>query len=345
VIPQRASRGAGKLLLSTSILLALSGILAWVQMPKQEDPRVAPRWGLLLTPYPGASAEEVERLVVEPLEEALIEVEEVALLDTTVRFGIAVTQIELAGDVEDTDDAWTEVRRALDDVRSELPDGVGPYALEDDLVSPEAIVLAVTGTHDRLALTRIARQIERDLLSLPGVRSIRIVGNPGSQLSVETDDARLRPAGIHHRDIAEQIRARHGLHTVGSILAGHRRVQIELDSELDSPERLGALPISLPDGSLVPLASLASVQREARQPEAPLLRLDGEPALGLAIVPRSGIDTVRFGARVRSERSPSNPITSARGCTSSEARSCSESRSSPARCSSRRDCEWGPSSR
>jgi multidrug efflux pump subunit AcrB len=295
----RSHRRADKLLLSTSILLALAGALAMAQMPKQEDPRVAPRWGLLLTPYPGAAAEEVERLVVEPIEEALVEVEEISLIETTARFGVAVTQIELVGDVADTDRAWTAVRRALDDARDELPEGAGRYVLQDDLVSPEAIVLGVTGRMDRRELARIAREMERELLGLPAVRSTRIVGDPESQLSVEADDARLRPAGIHHRDLAEQIRTNHALHAVGSILAGDRRVQIQLDGELDSPERLGALPILLPDGSQVPLASLASVKREARLPEAPLLRIDGEPAVGIAIVPRSGIDAIRFGHKVR----------------------------------------------
>ena len=104
-----------RLILSTAALLAVSGMTAWFQMPRQEDPTMPDRFGIITCAYPGADAETVERLVTDPIEEALTQVKEVKRLVSTSRTDVVVLRILLADAVYDTAAAWDEVREALNE--------------------------------------------------------------------------------------------------------------------------------------------------------------------------------------------------------------------------------------
>ena len=102
-----------RVLLTVAIMMSLLGLVSWLTMPREEDPRLADRVGILVTPFPGATASMVERLVVSPLEDELFQVAEVMRVRSTARAGVAVLAVELHGYVTETEDAWDEVDDAL----------------------------------------------------------------------------------------------------------------------------------------------------------------------------------------------------------------------------------------
>ena len=158
--------GRPRLVVATALLLALAGLASWYTMPREEDPQFPRRNGLVIASFPGADAETVERLVVEPIEEHLAEVEEVRQLRSTARAGVALVDVEFLDRVYDTDAAWDEVEDALERARADFPAGVAEPVLEDDLVSQEAVVLAVLGSADPLVLGAAAERVKRRLLAL-----------------------------------------------------------------------------------------------------------------------------------------------------------------------------------
>ena len=178
-----------RLVLGVALLLSVAGAFAWVQMPREEDPRMAERFGLLAAPFPGAGAEQIERLVVTPLENQLAEVEEVDSVRVTIRAGIAILTIELGQDIDDTDTAWSRVEDAVERARRDMPDAALPPTLQHDLIETEAVLLAIRGPTDVLELAYAAEALKRELLAVDDVAEVEISGDPGEQVVVELDEA------------------------------------------------------------------------------------------------------------------------------------------------------------
>ena len=288
-----------RLVVAAALLLALAGLVSWLTMPREEDPSFPRRNGLVVTPFPGADAETVERLVVEPIEEHLAEVEEVAEVVSTARAGVAIVRIELHENVYATDDAWDEVEDAVALARREFPAGVGEPELDDDTVSQEAVVLAITNDPDPLALTEAAEVVKRRLLAIDSVKQVELVADPGEQITIEYDDATARRLGLDPRRLGAQLASRSQILPGGIVHLGGKTANLRPQTEFSSLEEIRQTPIVLPSGSSVPLGELARVRLGPSEPPSERMRWNGEPAVGLGVIPKDGIDRVEFGRQVR----------------------------------------------
>ena len=122
----RFAAGPRRLVLAVAFVLALIGLAAWFGMIRQEDPSFPYRAGFVLVAYPGADPERVERLVLEPLEEELAEIEEIDYIQSTVRTGQATLRMRFKDYVYDTETQWDRVRNAVRRAEQQDPaDGRG----------------------------------------------------------------------------------------------------------------------------------------------------------------------------------------------------------------------------
>ena len=288
-----------RLIIATTLLLAVAGLSSWITMPREEDPQFPRRDGLIITAFPGADALTVERMVVEPLEEHLAEVASINYVDSTARAGVAIQHVELRETIYDTDAAWDEVEDAIEDAQREFPSGVGDPRLDDDLVSQEAIVYALVGSPDPLALLDAAEQVKRRLLSLDGVKEVRFIADPGEQITIEYDDATARRLGLSPRTLGLQLAQRSQIVPGGLIYLGEKTASLRPQTEMRSLDELRNTSILLPSGSSVPLGEVARVRHGPEEPAREIMRWNGEPAVGVAVVPQDRIDRVRFGESVR----------------------------------------------
>ncbi|MCJ7556231.1 MAG: efflux RND transporter permease subunit, partial [Gammaproteobacteria bacterium] len=144
--------GQRRLILAISGVLVLIGIAAWAGMIRQEDPSFPYRVGYVLVAYPGADPERVERLVLEPLEQELAEIEEIKHMKSVVRSGQAAIKIILKDKVYNTDTQWDRVRVAVNRARVKFPEGVGPAVVNDRLVDNASAVVSISGSEDLLVL-------------------------------------------------------------------------------------------------------------------------------------------------------------------------------------------------
>ncbi|MEE8526897.1 MAG: efflux RND transporter permease subunit [Thermoanaerobaculia bacterium] len=288
-----------RLVVATALLLALAGLISWNTMPREEDPRFPERNGLVVTTFPGADAEAVERLVVEPLEERLAEVEEIREVRSIARAGVAILDIEMQDHIYDTDSVWDEVEDALRRARHDFPHGVSEPLLDDDLVSQEAVVLALTGSPDPLVLSRAAKRVQRRLLALRSVKQVELVADPGEQITIEYDDAVARRLGLDPRLLGLQLSGRAAIQPGGVIYLGAKAANLTPRTEFTSVAEIAATPVLLPSGSSVPLGEVARVRHGPREPAVERMRFQGEPAIGLGVIPVDQIDRVRFGQLVR----------------------------------------------
>ncbi|ADH85293.1 efflux RND transporter permease subunit [Desulfurivibrio alkaliphilus] len=288
-----------RITLAAVVLVALIGMLAGSQMPRQEDPTLRDYWGQILVEFPGADAETVERLVTDVYEQYLQEVEQVSRLYSTSRAELAVLNLELADGTRDIEQAWDDVRLALERAEPRLPSGVARPQLNRDLNEQDSVVLAVAGDNDLLVLRQAARQLQRRLLQLPEVGKVHLVGDPGEQITITWDEEAVRRLGLDGRQLAALLAARNRVQGGGDLAVADSRLMLRPLSEFQSVAEIKQTPLLLPSGGTLPLAELAEVRHGPARPAETLMRLDGRPVVGLGVVPVSGGNIMAFGEAVR----------------------------------------------
>lgn len=291
-----------RLTISFAVLLAAVGAMAWLQMPREEDPRFLPRWAAVVATYPGADAATVERLLLEPVEEHVAEVEGIKNMTGTVRTGVMIMELELVDAVDSpfaVKRAWDQVDDALRKAHREFPEGVEIPELHRDMIDIDSVVVAITGSEDPLELAAAARRVERSLLAMRSVARVRRYGDPGEQITVELDGSLSRQLGIDHSAILGALRSRNVTTPGGAITIDGRMANINPGGELRSLDELAATPIMLPTGSAIPLAEVAAVRRGPAEPAIERMRLNGRLGVALGIVPHPSQDLVEFGKSIR----------------------------------------------
>lgn len=289
-----------RLILSITLLLSLLGFVSWLTMERQEDPFFPYRFGQVLVPYPGAEPEQVERLVLNPLEEELAQVEEVNRIIGTARLGVAHVTLEMHEHVYDTDAAWERVRLAVSRATRQFPEGVGEAEISDRDSDAHAVVLALTGSDDLLELREAAKRLRRDLFRLEGVARIDVLADPGQQVVVGWDDSLAELTGLDARALGDQLAARNLTSSGGSLSVNGRQLVLDPQTEFAALDELIATPILTLYGDLIPLGELTDVSFGPQSPATERMWHDGRPAVALGLIfDNKRINSVRVGERLR----------------------------------------------
>jgi multidrug efflux pump subunit AcrB len=284
-----------RLFLTATVLLSLAGAVAWQTMPRQEDPRWPNRDGLVTVRFPGAAPEALERLVLDPIEDSLIELEELEKFVATARAGVVVIHVKLDDSIYETELAWDEVQRALDKARRELPEGV------------ESIVVALTGSPDPLVLADATDRLRRELLAIPSVAKVERVGDPGEQILIELDDPVSRRLGVTHRELAAALARRNVTIPSGSVRIGDRQLVLRPHTEFETVSEIRQTPVALASGTAVPLGALSRIRRAPAEPPRERMRFNGVRAVGLTVTPARNVDMVALGESVRRALATARP--------------------------------------
>jgi multidrug efflux pump subunit AcrB len=288
-----------RLFFAAAALFSLAGAIGWQTMPRQEDPRWPNRDGLVTVQFPGAAPESVERLVLDPIEDSLIELEELEKFVATARAGLVVIHVKLEDSIYETELAWDEVERALREASLEFPDGAADPILDRDPYAPESIVLALTGSPDPLILATAGDRLRRELLAVPSVAEVDRVGDPGEQILIELDDPVSRRLGLGYRELALGLSKRSVTIPAGSVRIGDRQLLLRPRTEFETVEEIRQTPIGLPSGAAVPLGTLARIRRAPREPPEQRMRFNGVRAVGLSVTPKKDLNMVLMGEDVR----------------------------------------------
>ncbi|NBD95284.1 MAG: MMPL family transporter [Gammaproteobacteria bacterium] len=289
-----------RLILTGVVMLSLIGIAAWFGMDRQEDPFFPYRYGNVQVAWPGAEPAEMERLVLDPLEEEIAGVDEVNDIRGTARLGFAHVIVGMHQHVYDTDAVWDRIRVAVERAQSRFPEGAGAPVIEDRSMETHGIVLALTGSDDLLELLDAARSLRRDLFRIPDVGRIDLLADPGEQLVVRLDDARALAAGVDPSSLADQLAERNRVIPGGTLASGGRSLIVRPLTDFEDLESLAETPIRTDSGQTVALSEIASIRLGPDQPATERMWFNGESAIGLGIViPENRLNAVRFGRNAR----------------------------------------------
>ncbi|MEM8835744.1 MAG: efflux RND transporter permease subunit [Planctomycetota bacterium] len=283
-------------LVLTIALAIVGGLSALLSMPRLEDPRIVNRNPMILTPFPGASAQRIETLVSEPIENALEEIDSILSIESTSRAGISVVSIELKESIgeEDKDAAFSEIRDKIGDVQPFLPPGAGPMDF-DDKRDPVAYtrILAVSAPDARDAspglLGRVAEELADRLRAVPNTELVRLYGEAEEELRVRIDRDALSDLALTVPQIAARIERADSKGSAGVLRSETSDVLLEVRGELDSVARVREVPIvETDDGSVVRVGDVALVDRAVRTPRRELASTDGVPSVIVAARMGSG---------------------------------------------------------
>ena len=276
-----------QLLLLTLILVAVWGLSSFFTLPRMEDPELTQRFGSITTFLPGASPERVETLVTEKLEQELQELEEIKTLESTSSTGISVIGVELKDSIRAVDPVWSKVRSKLDDAVPELPADASDPEYRDGTASANALIVGLTWKLETPAnytiLRRRSEGLADRLRAIPGTDKVEAFGDPDEEIRVAISAPDLARLGLTAQTLSQQIQASDAKLSAGQLRDRDRELLFEVDSELDSLERVRQIPIQLgADGETARLGDIARVEKGVETPAAELALVNGRAAVVLA---------------------------------------------------------------
>ncbi len=285
------------------LLVSLAGVLAFLKLGRAEDPPFTVKQLTVITAWPGATAQEMQDQVAEPLEKRMQELRYYDRTDTYTRPGLAFTTVTLLDSTPPADvpDQFYQARKKLQDAQASLPGGVIGPMVNDEFsdVTFALYALKARGKPSRL-LVRDAETLRQRLLHVAGVKKVNIIGEQAERIFVSFSHDRLATLGIAPQDIFAALNARNVLTPAGSIDTKGAQVFVRLDGAYDELQKIRDTPV-VSQGRTLKLSDIATVERGYEDPATFLIRNNGEPALLLGVVMRDGWNGLDLGKALDAE--------------------------------------------
>ena len=284
------------------LLLAVlfAGYNAYVTMEQAMDPGFTIRTAQVVTRFPGASPERVEKLVTDKIETAIQELPELDFVASTSKTGISIVSANIRSEFTAMRPIWDNLRRKVNEAARSLPEGAEAPEVNDEFGDVYGTIAAITGDgYDYRELRDFARQLRDSMLRLENVGKVDIWGIQEERIFIEYNDARLAELGLSVSQIGQILQSRNILISGGSLRAGGERLELEPSGNFNNVEELRRTVIGAPNRpDLLYLEDVAEITRGYIDPPSGKVRANGRPALVLAVSVRQGGNVVALGAEV-----------------------------------------------
>jgi multidrug efflux pump subunit AcrB len=278
--------------LITWVMMVLFLVVGWSsyqQLSRLEDPEFTIKDAVITTPYPGASAAEVEEEVSNVIEQAAQQMGQIKRVESRSSRGLSWVKVSMQDkfDKNSLPQVWDELRRKVNDAQRRLPPGAGPSLVNDDFGDVYGIYYAITGEgYSYKEIYEYAKLLQRELLVAKDVKRIVLYGVQNEAVYIKMRREKMAQLGISPQDIYAKLKSKNIATNSGNLLLGEEFIPISPTGEFRSEQEFGDLLITSPSAkstSLVYLRDVAEIKRDYQDPPATLLRFDGKPAIGLAI--------------------------------------------------------------
>jgi multidrug efflux pump subunit AcrB len=280
------------------ILATMAGVAAFLELGRAEDPPFTVKQMTIITAWAGATAQEMQDQVAEPLEKRMQELRWYDRTETYTRPGLAFTTVVLQDQAPPSDvpEQFYQARKKISDEVINLPQGViGPMVNDEYAdVTFALFALKAEGQAQR-RLVRDAEKLRQRLLGVAGVKKVNIIGERTERIFVEFSHDRLATLGITPHAVFAALNSQNVLTSAGSLETQGPRIFIRLDGAFDTLQQIRETPV-VAQGRTLKLSDIATVKRGYEDPADFLVRNDGEPALLLGIVMRDGWNGLDLGA-------------------------------------------------
>ncbi len=299
-------------------VVLLMGAMAYALLPREQDPEINFNWVNITTVLSGASAEDVEKRVTQPLEDAIRQVADIRFVVSSSRENVSSILVRFRDIPERVfDKRVNDLRREIQNkAKTELPPEVrnDPRVMEITTSNgfPTAQVL-LTGRADDEALRRTAFAIRADLERITGVDQVFPLGLRDPELLVEFDPQRLASRGLNAADLADAVGAWFRDTFAGKRIAGNDAWLVRMIGQAADPEYLARLTVAVPGTEQrVPLDSVASASRSRATPRN-LASTEGRPAVLFSVTKKSYTNTLELIERINAYAAEKNPLLASSG--------------------------------
>ncbi|MCK7430434.1 efflux RND transporter permease subunit [Enterobacter chengduensis] len=290
------------------VLVTIAGIYAFFGLGRAEDPPFTVKQMTVITVWPGATAQEIQDQVAEPLEKRLQELKWYDRTETYTRPGMAFITLSLQdktppGEVQEE---FYQARKKLGDESQRLPAGVIGPMINDEFADVTFALFALKAKGEpQRQLVRDAEGLRQQLLHVPGVKKVNIIGEQAERIYIAFSHDRLATIGLSPQDIFNALNSQNALTAAGSIETRGAQIFIRMDGAFDELQKIRDTPF-VAQGKTIRLSDVATVERGYEDPPTMLIRNQHEPALLLGIVMREGWNGLALGKALDAEAAKIN---------------------------------------
>lgn len=285
------------------IVALIAGAFAFVKLGRNEDPAFTFRTMIVSAVWPGASIEETMLQVTERLERTLQETPNLDRLRSYTVAGQTTIFVDLKGSTSPAvvPDMWYQVRRRVADMRHTLPQGtLGPF-FNDDFGDTFGIIYGFTADgFSQRELRDFVEDARSRLLRVRDVSKVEILGAQDERIFIEFSTERLAGLGLNYGALVAALQAQNLVRPAGVIETGQERLVVRVSGAFETEADILAVNFVIGD-RIFRLGDLAEVRRGTADPPQPMFRVNGQPAIGLAVAMRESGDILALGRNVAAE--------------------------------------------
>lgn len=283
--------------------VVVAGTVSFLKLGRAEDPVFTIRTMVVQAQWPGATLYETLQQVTERIERTLQEVPNLDTLRSYTVPGTTVIFVDLVGSAQGrtVTDTWYEVRKKVADMRHTLPQGVLGPGFNDDFGDTFGIIYGFTAdgfTHQELR--NYVEDIRSRLLTVPDVSKIELLGEQDERIHIDLSLDTLAGLGIDPGMLVTALQAQNAVRPAGVLRTGKEALSLQVSGAFESERDILDVNFAV-GGRMLRLREMAEVRREFADPPQPLFRVNGQPAIGLAIAMRPGGDILSLGRNISAE--------------------------------------------
>ncbi|WP_270937458.1 efflux RND transporter permease subunit [Falsiroseomonas oryzae] len=283
------------------IVSVIAGSLVFLRLGRNEDPAFTFRTMVVAAAWPGATIEETLLQVTERLERTLQETPGLDTLRSYTIAGQTTIFVDLKGSTpaDRVPDMWYQVRKRVGDMRQTLPQGVlGPF-FNDDFGDTFGIIYGFTADgFNQRELRDYVEAARSRLLRVPDVSKVEILGAQDERIFIEFSTERLAGLGLNYPALVAALQAQNLVRPAGVVETGRERLSVRVSGAFETEADIRNVNF-VADGRMFRLGDVAEVRRGFADPPQPMFRVNGQPAIGLAVAMREGGDILALGQNIR----------------------------------------------
>lgn len=283
-------------LVVTFLMIGL-GIQSYNGMSRLEDPEFTIKDALVITPYPGASAVEVEEEVTDEIEMALQKLGQLDSIESRSERGLSTVTVSIQDsyDKSTLPQVWDEVRRKVSDAQSSLPPGAGSSIVVDDYGDVYGVFAVVYGSEYTYAeLKTVVDFLKKELLLVQDVAKVEVLGENREAIYIELNRERLAQVGVPASAVAQELQAKNVVHDSGRVRVGREFIALNPTGETQTVDDIKNIRISVGNKQFM-LRDIALVRRGYSDPRSDYVRFNGNQGIAMGISTRSGGNVVTMG--------------------------------------------------
>jgi multidrug efflux pump subunit AcrB len=283
------------------LVVAIAGLMQYGKLGREEDPPFTIKTMVVKTLWPGATTLETVQQITDRIEKKLEELPGLDYLKSYSKPGESVVFVTLkdATRAADVADLWYQARKKIGDIRQTLPQGVqGPF-FNDEFGDTYSLIFALTSDgFSHRELRDHAERIRSELLTTPDTAKIDLVGTQDEKIYLEFSTQKLAALGLDLSQIVQSLRNQNAIEPSGVVDAGEEKIAIRVSGRFSSEDSLRAVNFRL-NGRSFRLTDIATIRRGYVDPEQPMFRFNGRPAIGLAIAMAKSGNVLEFGEHIK----------------------------------------------